>query len=198
MASVGLSLSVSAPWEPTWSSTAGEVSSSVPSQPAQPGPPVSLLRQSAALPSPLALSVLTRQRAPAHAELGPAEFGEGVSLTDTAKEIGAQFGVRSLRVLADLSICATLHTFSSLLPHFPRHFCSNCSLLRAAEDVDRITEEIVAEYGRIDILVHNAGGDIAADGGKADPSVFTSSLPLLVIYWGYFDALRVLTGTTLS
>ncbi len=76
-------------------------------------------------------------------ELGPAEFGEGVSLTDTAKEIGDQFGVQSLRVLADLSV---------------------------AEDVDRAVAEIVAKYGRIDILVHNAGGDIAADGGKADPN----------------------------
>ena len=76
-------------------------------------------------------------------ELGPAEFGEGVSLTDTAKELGEQFGVKSLRVLADLSV---------------------------AEDVDRAIAEIVAEYGRIDILVHNAGGDIAASGGKADPN----------------------------
>jgi 3-oxoacyl-[acyl-carrier protein] reductase len=53
------------------------------------------------------------------------------------------FGVRSLRVLADLAV---------------------------AEDVDRAVAEIVAEYGRIDVLVHNAGGDIAADGGKADPN----------------------------
>lgn len=76
-------------------------------------------------------------------ELGPAEFGEGISLTATAKEIGDKFGVQSLRVLADLSI---------------------------AEDVDRIVAEIMAQYGRIDILVHNAGGDIAANGGKADPN----------------------------
>lgn len=124
---------------------------------------------------------LTHRRAPrSRTELGPAEFGEGVSLTDTAKEIGAQFGVRSLRVLADLSI---------------------------AKDVDRIVEEIMAEYGRIasaqappplalrspgdflryclcwqDILVHNAGGDIAADGGKADPNdavMFVQTPPFL-------------------
>ena len=76
-------------------------------------------------------------------ELGPSEFGEGTTLTDTAKEIGEQFGVPSLRVLADLA---------------------------KAEDVDRAIEEVMAEYGRIDVLVHNAGGDIAADGGKADPN----------------------------
>lgn len=76
-------------------------------------------------------------------ELGPAEFGEGTSLTDTARAIGEKFGVPTLRVLADLSV---------------------------PEQVDRAVSEVVKHFGRVDILVHNAGGDIAADGGKADPN----------------------------
>mmetsp|Transcript_35239 Transcript_35239/g.109755 ORF Transcript_35239/g.109755 Transcript_35239/m.109755 type:complete len:287 (-) Transcript_35239:53-913(-) len=76
-------------------------------------------------------------------ELGPAEFGEGTSLTDTAREIGEKFGVPTLRVLADLSV---------------------------PEQVDGAVAEVVQRFGRVDILVHNAGGDIAADGGKADPN----------------------------
>ncbi|MHC2844046.1 NAD(P)-dependent dehydrogenase (short-subunit alcohol dehydrogenase family) [Bradyrhizobium diazoefficiens] len=36
-------------------------------------------------------------------ENGPAEYGEGTTLTAVAAEIGRQFGVRTQRVLGDLS-----------------------------------------------------------------------------------------------
>ncbi len=36
-------------------------------------------------------------------ENGPAEYGEGTTLTETAKQIGEQFGVRTVRVLGDLT-----------------------------------------------------------------------------------------------
>ena len=32
-------------------------------------------------------------------EQGPAEYGEGTTLTDTAKQIAEQFGVKTIRVL---------------------------------------------------------------------------------------------------
>eukprot|EP01050_Picozoa_sp_SAG11_P020775 SAG11_NODE_3566_length_2367_cov_3.410935_3_plen_302_part_00 len=76
-------------------------------------------------------------------EHGPAEFGEGTTLTDTAREVGEKFGVPSLRVLADLSI---------------------------PEEVDSCVQQIVDHFGRLDILVHNAGGDIGAGGTKPDPN----------------------------
>ena len=34
------------------------------------------------------------------------------------------------------------------------------------EDIERLVSTATAELGPIDILVHNAGGDIAAAGGK--------------------------------
>src|SRR5262249_50484071 len=68
-------------------------------------------------------------------EQGPAEYGEGTTLTDTAREIGAQHGVPSIRVLGDLTKSA---------------------------EVERVAATVTAELGPIDILVHNAGGDIAA------------------------------------
>ena len=37
-------------------------------------------------------------------ENGPAEFGEGTTLTDTAKQIGETYGVRTVRVLGDLTL----------------------------------------------------------------------------------------------
>ena len=55
-------------------------------------------------------------------ERGPAEFGEGTTLTATAAEIGQAFGVPSLRVLADLT---------------------------SGEEVDRAVGEVVARFGRI-------------------------------------------------
>ncbi len=76
-------------------------------------------------------------------EQGPAEYGEGTTLTETAKQIGTQFGVRTKSVLGDLTKEA---------------------------DVERVAATLTAELGPIDILVHNAGGDIAAAGGKPNPN----------------------------
>ena len=76
-------------------------------------------------------------------ENGPAEYGEGTTLTDTAKEIGDKYGVRTLRVLGDLT---------------------------DNSQVERIVQEVTEGLGPISILVHNAGGDIAAAGGKPNPN----------------------------
>ncbi|MSR57111.1 MAG: SDR family NAD(P)-dependent oxidoreductase [Planctomycetaceae bacterium] len=76
-------------------------------------------------------------------ENGPAEFGEGTTLTETARQIGAEHSVAALRVLGDLTKTA---------------------------DVARIVAEVAQGLGPIDILVHNAGGDIAAAGGKPNPN----------------------------
>lgn len=76
-------------------------------------------------------------------EEGPAEYGEGTTLTDTARHIGSEFGVPTLRVLGDLTLSA---------------------------DVERVVASVTSGLGPIDILVHNAGGDIAAAGGKPNPN----------------------------
>src|ERR1051326_2638416 len=72
-------------------------------------------------------------------ENGPAEYGEGTTLTAVAQEIGKQYGVRTRRVLGDLT---------------------------KGDDIARVVAETEKALGSIDILVHNAGGDIAAAGGK--------------------------------
>ena len=76
-------------------------------------------------------------------ENGPAEFGEGTTLTATAEEIGKAHGVKTVRILGDLT---------------------------KTDQVARIVAEAEAALGPIDILVHNAGGDIAAAGGKPNPN----------------------------
>jgi 3-oxoacyl-[acyl-carrier protein] reductase len=76
-------------------------------------------------------------------ENGPAEYGEGTTLTAVAQEVGEAHGVRSHRVLGDLT---------------------------KGEDIARVVAESEKALGPIDILVHNAGGDIAAAGGKPNPN----------------------------
>ena len=76
-------------------------------------------------------------------ENGPAEFGEGTTLTDVAETVASDYGVRTLRVLGDLT---------------------------RSDDIDRVVAATEQALGPIDILVHNAGGDIAARGGKPDPN----------------------------
>src|SRR5206468_9225247 len=70
-------------------------------------------------------------------------YGEGTTLSDTAREIGRRFAVTAMPVLGDLT---------------------------RMDDVERVIETVAGTLGPIDILVHNAGGDIAAAGGKPDPN----------------------------
>ena len=76
-------------------------------------------------------------------ENGPAEYGEGSTLTAVAEAVAAGHGVRTIRVLGDLT---------------------------RSEDIERVVETTSRSLGPIDILIHNAGGDIAAAGGKPDPN----------------------------
>ncbi|MCH8347400.1 MAG: SDR family NAD(P)-dependent oxidoreductase [Proteobacteria bacterium] len=74
-------------------------------------------------------------------EHGPAEYGEGTTLTDTAEQVAQQFSVKTVRVLGDLTL---------------------------TDDVQLVVKTVEEELGPIDILVHNAGGDIAADANLTD------------------------------
>lgn len=76
-------------------------------------------------------------------EHGPAEYGEGTTLGDAVREVAAAHGVPTFRTLGDLT---------------------------RGEEVDRVLGEVESALGPLDILVHNAGGDIAAAGGKPDPN----------------------------
>ena len=76
-------------------------------------------------------------------EEGPSEYGGSETLSGVARAIAAAHGVRTVKILADLTRIA---------------------------DIERTVATATAELGPIDILVHNAGGDIAAAGGKPDPN----------------------------
>ena len=76
-------------------------------------------------------------------EHGPSEYGGTQTLTDVAQAIAKVHHVRSAQLLGDLT---------------------------RMDDIVRVVQTATAELGPIDILVHNAGGDIAAQGGKPEPN----------------------------
>ena len=76
-------------------------------------------------------------------EHGPSEYGGTQTLTDVAQAIAKVHHVRSAKLLGDLT---------------------------RMDDIVRVVQTATAELGPIDILVHNAGGDIAAQGGKPEPN----------------------------
>lgn len=76
-------------------------------------------------------------------ETGPSEYGGAQTLSDVSRAIGELHNVRTIKILGDLT---------------------------RMEDIERTVSTATAELGPIDILVHNAGGDIAAAGGKPDPN----------------------------
>ncbi|MBM84079.1 MAG: 3-oxoacyl-ACP reductase [Planctomycetaceae bacterium] len=73
----------------------------------------------------------------------PAEYGEGTTVTNLAAGIAERFEVETRAVLGDLSITS---------------------------NVARVVDEVEQSLGEIDLLVQNAGGDIAAVGGKPEPN----------------------------
>lgn len=76
-------------------------------------------------------------------EHGPSRYGGSQTLSDVARAIAEAHRVRTVRILADLT---------------------------RVREVESTVETTTKELGPIDILVHNAGGDIAAAGGKPDPN----------------------------
>lgn len=76
-------------------------------------------------------------------EHGPSEFGGTHTLTEVANDMARRHDVKTLKILADLT---------------------------KSEKIDALVERAIGAFGAVDILVHNAGGDIAAAGGKPDPN----------------------------
>ena len=76
-------------------------------------------------------------------ENSPAEFQEGISLSETAVEIRERFDVEA------------------------KSFCADLTDPAACGD---LAERVEETFGAIDVLVHNAGGDVGTGGGKPHPN----------------------------
>src|ERR1700712_2253713 len=76
-------------------------------------------------------------------QTAPAEFGEAKDLNDVCRQITEKYKVRTTSVTADIA---------------------------NAEQVASAVKQIESALGPIDLLVNNAGGDIALKGGKPKPN----------------------------
>ena len=73
----------------------------------------------------------------------PAEFGEAKNLADVAEQIAKKYGVRTLGVTGNIA---------------------------DEKQVAAMVQQIESALGAVGVLVNNAGGDIAARGGKPKPN----------------------------
>src|SRR4051812_48413930 len=73
----------------------------------------------------------------------PAEFGEAKNLDEVATQIAGKYNVKTVAVTADIA---------------------------SADQVAAAVKKIESALGPISLLVNNAGGDIAAKGGKPNPN----------------------------
>jgi 3-oxoacyl-[acyl-carrier protein] reductase len=73
----------------------------------------------------------------------PAEFGEAKDLPDVANQVAAKYGVKTASVLGNIA---------------------------DEQQVQAMVQQIESALGPITVLVNNAGGDIAAKGGKPKPN----------------------------
>lgn len=94
--------------------------------------------------------------------------GKVALITGGARGIGRGIAVRFLEAGAEVAICAR-HEPEALPSHAGRSAAFFACDVREAEQVARMTEAVVARFGRIDTLIANAGGAPAADAASASP-----------------------------
>ena len=81
----------------------------------------------------------------------PSEYGEASTLTEVASAVGKKYTVDTVPILG---------------------------ALQEPEAANRVVAQALERFGRLDVLVHNAGGDIAAAGGKPDPNDAVNISPI--------------------
>lgn len=100
--------------------------------------------------------------------------GRVVLVTGGTRGIGRGIAEAYLATGADVWVCGRKapETLPSVAENTARFVSCN---VRDAEDVDRMITEVIAQSGRLDVLVNNAGGAPHADAATASPR-FTASI----------------------
>jgi NAD(P)-dependent dehydrogenase (short-subunit alcohol dehydrogenase family) len=106
--------------------------------------------------------------------------GKVVVVTGGARGIGRGITERFLEAGADVVICG--RTAPDDLPHAGgRTAVFVTADVREPDDVDTVVTETVDRFGRLDVLVNNAGGGPPADSATASPRFTTSIITLNLI-----------------
>ncbi|MFM8305118.1 MAG: SDR family oxidoreductase [Actinomycetota bacterium] len=106
--------------------------------------------------------------------------GRVVVVTGGARGIGRGIAGRFLEAGAEVVICG--RTEPEDLPAVgARRVVFVAADVREAVDVDRVVSETVARFGRLDVLVNNAGGGPPADSATASPRFSSSIIALNLV-----------------
>lgn len=106
--------------------------------------------------------------------------GKVVIVTGGARGIGRGITERFLEAGADVVICG--RTEPDDLPHAGGRTASFVAAdVREPDDVEKVVAETVDRFGRLDVLVNNAGGGPPADSATASPRFSTSIITLNLI-----------------
>jgi len=106
--------------------------------------------------------------------------GKVVIVTGGARGIGRGITERFLEAGADVVICGRTEP-DDLPTANGRTAMFVAADARDPDDVDKVVSETVARFGRVDVLVNNAGGSPPADSATASPKFSTSIITLNLI-----------------
>ena len=103
--------------------------------------------------------------------------GKVVIVTGGTMGAGKGIALRFLEMGAEVIICAR-NAPGSPIAFQGREALFIPANVRKLEDIDRVIEGVLKRYGRIDVLVNNAGGSPPADAASASPRFSASIIDL--------------------
>ena len=102
--------------------------------------------------------------------------GHAVIVTGGCRGIGRGITARFLEHGADVVICCR-HEPEELPRAGGRAAVFVAADVREPDDIDRVVTSAVERFGRLDVVVNNAGGSPAADAATASPRFSTAGEP---------------------
>lgn len=106
--------------------------------------------------------------------------GRAVIVTGGTKGVGRGIAGRFLEAGASVVVCAR-HEPEHRLEAAGKQAVFVPANVRKAEDVDRVIAITLERFGRLDVLVNNAGGSPAADAATASPKFSASIIDLNLV-----------------
>src|ERR1700716_2475620 len=115
--------------------------------------------------------------------------GKVAIVTGASSGLGVAFAEGLAQAGADVSICARregrLQDTKASVEDLGRRCLATAADVAKVEDCDRVVEQTVAEFGRVDVLVNNAGIGTAVPATREAPEAFRRVIDINLCgsYW---------------